>query len=268
ILFFRNFSERRPLRRTGRQRFATLHLCVKVFSSADRFGGVMKNALIATFLIVIAVYFIVPAEADEPAIRHTVLVGGNKAGTEIGTKTGDEWHYSFEYNDRGRGPKTETRIVIGPGQIPVLIENTGVDYYKNAVTEKFSLQDGKATWKNQSEDGSKSVSGKAFFIPMNSAPEETNWLTRALLAAPDHKLALLPDGEASIEKASDLQVQAKGQSLKVTQYRISGLGLMPQAVWLQPNGDLFAIAGSWYSVVLDGWEDSIPALLTAQDQVT
>ena len=114
----------------------------------------MKNALIATFLIVIAVCFVTGAETDQ-TVRHTVILGGNKAGTEIGTKTGDEWHYSFEYNDRGRGPKTETRIVIGPGQIPVLIENTGVDYYKNAVTEKFSLQDGKATWKNQGEDGSR-----------------------------------------------------------------------------------------------------------------
>jgi Amidohydrolase family len=228
----------------------------------------MKRLFAVTLLILISEFSFVFAASDQPTIRHTVILGGNRAGTEIGTKSGDEMHYSFEFNDRGRGPKIETRMRIGAGQIPVLIENTGVDYLKSPVSEKFSIQDGKATWKNQSEDGGKSVPGKAFFISINAVPDETTWLTRALLAAPEHKLALLPDGEASIERASELQVQSRGQSLKVVQYLISGLGLKPQAVWLQPNGDLFAIADSWFSVVLEGWEDSIPTLLKAQDQVT
>lgn len=121
----------------------------------------MKKALVIC-LIAITAYCYARADAEQQTIRHTVLIGGNKAGTEIGTKAGEEWHYSFEFNDRGRGPKIESRMVIGAGQIPMLIENTGVDYLKSPVSEKFSIQDGKATWKNQSEDGSKSVSGKVF----------------------------------------------------------------------------------------------------------
>ena len=42
----------------------------------------------------------------------------------------------------------------------------------------------------------------AFYVPTNSPPEMGGVLARALLKAPDHKLALLPAGEASIELRS------------------------------------------------------------------
>jgi imidazolonepropionase-like amidohydrolase len=203
----------------------------------------------------------------DAALRYTVVLGGNKAGTQVSTKVGNEWHYSYEYNDRGRGPKIEARMLIGAGQIPVVIEDTGVNYLKSPVAEKFSIQNGKATWKNESEDGSKAVSGRAFYLSINGVPEEFAWLARALLAAPGHKLALLPDGEASIERVSEQKVQAKGQSRTVVQYSISGLGLTPSPIWLERDGTLFAIADSWSSTVLEGWEDSVPALLKAQDEV-
>ena len=61
----------------------------------------------------------------------------------------------------------------------------------------------------------RSSNGKAFYASISGATEETGLLAQALLAAPGHKLALLPAGEASIEKRSELKINANGQSRTV-----------------------------------------------------
>lgn len=206
------------------------------------------------------------AGKDTAALRYTVVLGGNKAGTLIHASDGKEWRrYTYEYNDRGRGPKVEEKMILSVDRIPVGIEIKGVDYFKNQVEEKFSFQDGKATWKNQNEDGSRAVAGKAFYLSVNGVPEELAWLAWALLSAPEHKLALLPEGEASIERVSELKFGEKDHARTIVLYSISGLGLTPAPIWLERDGTLFAIADSWSSVVLDGWEDSIASLLKVQD---
>ena len=70
---------------------------------------------------------------------------------------------------------------------------------KAPVEERFELKDGKASWKNRSEQGEQAVTGEAFYMPTNAPPEFFGVLARALLKAPNHTLALLPAGEASIE---------------------------------------------------------------------
>jgi imidazolonepropionase-like amidohydrolase len=91
-------------------------------------------------------------------------------------------------------------------------------------------------------------------------------LAQALLAAPGHKLALLPEGEASIAKLSQLKVTANGQSRTVTQYAISGLGFAPSPIWLEPDGAFFASASPWASTVSEGWESVVPDLIKEQDK--
>ena len=42
---------------------------------------------------------------------------------------------------------------------------------KAPVEEHFEIKDGRASWKNRSEQGEQAVSGKAFYLPMNGPPE-------------------------------------------------------------------------------------------------
>ena len=81
---------------------------------------------------------------------------------------------------------------------------------------------------------------------MNAPPEFLGVLARALLKAPNHKLALLPAGEASIEEAGKASV-ASGKG-DLTQYRITGLGFSPQSIWLDQDGN----AASSIDLVLGG----------------
>ena len=76
--------------------------------------------------------------------------------------------------------------------MPTQYEGRGNDYMKAPVEERFDLKRGKAQWKNRSAQGEKSVTGDAFYVPVNAPPEFTGVLARALLKAPGHKLLLLP----------------------------------------------------------------------------
>src|SRR5207237_8439573 len=117
---------------------------------------------------------------------------------------------------------------------------------KAPVEERFEIKNGRASWKNRSEQGEQAVSGEAFYLPMNAPPEFFGVLARALLKAPNHKLSLLPAGEAMIEQAQKITPSSgKGE---LTGYRITGLGFSPQPIWLDHNGTYVSVY-SWFPVV-------------------
>lgn len=199
--------------------------------------------------------------------RYTFILAGNKAGFESSTRDPDgSLQIHYEFNDRGRGPSVNEKLVAGKDGIPTELANSGVDYLKAPVEEHFSLKNGEANWKNRSEEGRKRVTGKAFYVSISGASEESALLAQALLASPGHKLPLLPEGEASIEKRSEVKVSANGQSRTVVQYAISGLGFTPSPIWLEQDGTFFASVSSWSSIVKEGWEGSVAALIKDQDK--
>ncbi len=207
------------------------------------------------------------APAPDSATRYTFILSGNKAGYESSTRNPDgSLQVHFEFNDRGRGPNVNEKIRTGKDGIPTEIEITGVDYLKAPVDERFSLKQGVASWKNRSEEGQKKISGKAFYASISGATEETGLLAQALLAAPGHKLPLLPEGEASIEKRGDLKINVNGQSRTVSQCAISGLGFSPVPLWLEQDGKFFAFVSTWNSVIPEGWESALADLLKEQDK--
>ena len=201
------------------------------------------------------------------AARYTFILSGNKAGFESSSRNADgSMQIHFEFNDRGRGPNIDERIVAGKDGIPTEIEIKGNDYMKAPVQERFTLRGANARWKNRAEEGEKSVTGKAFYVSISGAAEEAAFLAKALLAAPGHKLRLLPEGEASIEKRGELKVAAGGQSRTVIQYAVTGLGFAPSPVWLEPDGKFFASVSTWSSIVPEGWESAINDLIKEQDK--
>ena len=153
----------------------------------------------------------------------------------------------YSYNDRGRGDHIIATWKTDPAGLPSEYEGHGNDYMKAPIEERFEMKDGRASWKNRSEQGEQPVpvAAGAFYLPMNAPPEFLGVLARALLKAPNHKLSLLPAGEASIEKGTSV-TSGKGE---LTQYRITGLGFSPQSIWLDHAGNTAASISSWFSVV-------------------
>src|SRR5262245_29423570 len=148
----------------------------------------MRHLLVAVALLASAA----PCRAaDAPqSVRYVVVTVGRPAGEQVVRTTANgEIDATYEFNDRGRGPKLASHIVVGPASIPTRVETTGNDYLKNAVDEHFAVADGKASWSNASERGDAPVdaAARAFYVSQTGLPIEGALLARALLAAPGNR---------------------------------------------------------------------------------
>ena len=176
--------------------------------------------LFITFVLALAAIAQLSAEQRSDKI----LIQGNTAGTQtLQTDAAGVTRVEYSYNDRGRGDHIIATWKLDAAGVPTEYEGRGNDYMKAPVEERFDIKDGKAHWKNRSEQGEQSVTGEAFYIPVNAPPEFTGVLARALLKAPGHKLRLLPAGEASIEESGKLGVKDVTGKAELIQYRIIGL---------------------------------------------
>jgi hypothetical protein len=206
---------------------------------------------------------IAPTAVD--TVRHVVLLGGRAAGLQRSwtAPDGARW-FAFQYVDRGRGPDLAERVVLDARGLPRAIAVDGVDYVKRAVHERFDRVGRAVTWASGWDRGRREVPPGAFYQSTNGAPGETALLARALLASPTHRLAMLPSGEASIERIGERAIAADGRTRVVVQYALSGLDFAPQVVWLDRDGALFARGSGAFMIIREGWESVASTLLEAQ----
>src|SRR5438874_9780861 len=180
-------------------------------------------AAIAVVLLAYQLFRLNPAFQQLSNAKRTdkIFIQGNQAGTQIVEgQAGGAMHAEYSYNDRGRGDHIMATWKLDGAGVPVEYEGRGNDYMKAPIEEHFEIKNGRASWKNRSEQGEQPVTGEAFYLPMNAPPEFFAVLARALLKASNHKLALLPAGEATIERAA----RVTSGNFELTEYRISGLG--------------------------------------------
>ena len=203
---------------------------------------------------------------DAKQTRYAVLIMEKPAGMQTSTVAADgSRNLSYEFNDRGRGPKLTATVRLDDAGVPTSIKMDGVDYIKSPVAENFTFADGVARWKNSSEAGEQKLAGRAFYLSTQGLPEELGWLARALLQAPGQRMALLPAGEASIKRGDELTVGDGANKRRVTAYLIEGLGFSPSTVWLDDDRAFFASVDRFYAAVREGWESSVPKLLEKQE---
>jgi hypothetical protein len=106
-----------------------------------------------------------------------IMIQGNPAGNQTTqTDAAGLTHVEYSYNDRGRGDHITATWKLDAAGVPTEYEGRGNDYMKAPVEERFDLKNGKAHWKNRSEQGEQAVTGEAFHIPVNAPPEFTGVL--------------------------------------------------------------------------------------------
>ena len=222
----------------------------------------MNRTLILPALLLVAAQATPPK--TESVLRYDFLMGAGKAGAQVLTTRGNERTVQFEFNDRGRGPKSDSLFVIDQRGFPTSIRTTGNDYYKVPVTETLQTDGAKTTWANGAEKGS-ATDASALYVGMYSPPEGDAVIARALIAAPGNKLRLLPSGEASIRRIRDLTLTEGDRKEHLTLYAINGFGFIPSTVWLDDNHELFAEVSAWSSTIREGWDSSAKTLLATED---
>src|SRR5438034_6869808 len=223
---------------------------------------VIGTAVIAFGLLAYQLFRSTSGQLSAKQRTDKILIQGNTAGTQTVERQPDgAVRAEYSYNDRGRGEHITATWKLDGAGVPLEYDGHGNDYMKAPVEEHFEIKNGRASWKNRSEQGEQAVSGEAFYLPMNPPPEIFGVLARALLKAPNHKLPLLPAGEATIERVATVTI-GNGE---LTEYRITGLGFSPQPIWLDHKGTSASVS-SWFSVVPDGSESSIAQLRDAQQK--
>ena len=84
-----------------------------------------------------------PADIPANAERYSMLMMGNLAGQQaVWTATDGTVHMFFQFNDRGRGPKTTSILKLDASGIPLSETVTGNDYLKSSVNENYNLDAG------------------------------------------------------------------------------------------------------------------------------
>ena len=208
-----------------------------------------------------------PADIPTTAQRYSFLLMGNLAGQQaVWTAADGALHIFFQFNDRGRGPKTTSILKLNANGIPVSEVIHGNDYMKATVDETYSLDAGTARWKNDDEQGEKKVSAPAFYSSLNGGPYEIALLAHAA-EQNGGKIALLPEGEARVEHVTELDVEAAGHKKYVALHAATGLDFSPTYFWLDDTGKFFATVDTWGTVIPEGWEAAAPTLLAAQNKV-
>ena len=209
-----------------------------------------------------------PSDIPANAERFSVLTMGNLAGQQAVWTTPDgKVHMFYQFNDRGRGPKTTTVLTLDANGVPTSEAVDGNDYLKSTVSEKYSLQAETARWKNDYEEGEKALHAPAMYVSINGAPAEIGFLVRGALAN-GGKLALLPEGEAKVQRVAERQLLNGDQKRTLSLYAITGLDFSPTFVWLDDEKRFFAVLNFWSAIILEGWEKAAPVLQEAQDQLT
>jgi imidazolonepropionase-like amidohydrolase len=207
------------------------------------------------------------ARAQAPTRIDPVLTTGKVVGQQSVEAIGDaRVRAEYAYNDRDHGDHIVATWSLDVNGIPIAYEAHGNDYMKAPIDERFAIENGHATWKDSHRSGQQAIAGAAFYMPANPPPEFYGVLARALLKAKNHRLALLPEGTATIDAASSARVDTRGDLPGWSQYRIGGIDFMPISVWLGRDGATTAFASVWLSTVAAGHEGALLQVLDAQDE--
>ncbi|HJU99661.1 MAG TPA: amidohydrolase family protein [Burkholderiaceae bacterium] len=177
----------------------------------------------------------------------------------------------FSYKDNGRGPELEEQFRVGADGTMTEYTVKGSSTFGNAVNEHFERKGDQAQWKATSEQGSKTVSGPAAYLPLNSSFEVVSANITALAATADGKLPLLPSGTLSQRVLDTVEVTgddaAHPQTQTVQLLAQTGIGLSPSFYWATTGARprLFGVVIPGFATMLEqGWQHNGTALAARQ----
>ena len=187
-----------------------------------------------------------PKDVPASATLYEVQLLEKPAGQMAAWSTPDgKLHVFFQFNDRGRGPKTYSAFSLDPEGVPTAEEIEGNDYMKDPIHESFAIRDAVASWKNKAEEGSRKLEKPAFYVSIFGSPLEGALLANAALQR-GGTLPLLPEGEVRAERVTKLP--------QATLVSLTGIDLSPDYLWLDADGRLFASWSGWFGLIRAGEE--------------
>jgi hypothetical protein len=197
-------------------------------------------------------------------VYTVVMSGGNKGEMSVADDGNGQRRTVLRFEDRGRGPDLLTRSQVDQRGWLQSFSVEGLSYAKRSVNESFETRGQQATWTSAADKGESRAGG--YYIANQATAEDLASLARALLAAPNATVPLLPTGQARIEKVMQQELKNAAGSTTPTLYLVHGVDLQPASIWLDDKGELFANGSHWLAVIKKGYEANLTELLEAQDK--
>ncbi len=209
----------------------------------------------------------VPVRQAASTVTRVVVSAGRPSGHSIATTQPDgTMSVVLQVLINGRGPKFDATIHLAPDGTLSSFSASGHYEMGTRLEERFTREGRRARWKSEEEQGEREIDGSAFFLPIADLPDARGLLAGALLKA-GGRLALLPDGEARLDKIGEATVSdANGQTRRVVGYAITGVEMTPLPVWMNEDGTWFGNVKPSFSVIPKGWERAIEPLLAKQGE--
>lgn len=136
--------------------------------------------------------------------------------------------------------KIDETVTTNEKGLPINFTATGVSPFGAPIDEKFTWQDGIATWESNKEDGQIKALEDYFYLPANSAGAVENLLVRSMLKSMTNSVDLIPSGTARLKKLKTITIKNGDLTNEVSLYALSGLNFNPDFSWYDSDGNFFA----------------------------
>jgi hypothetical protein len=229
----------------------------------------MKQLLLTSFLCLLLLSFCESPkeEVDFSEASYTIFFGDKDAGYQ--TSTRDEsgtYRYTYEFNDRGRGPRYEEAFTLNENGVIDQLTIIGYNYLKDSVNEQFSSGDGVASWDSNSEQGSFSFDGEAFYSSNYGSFANMEHLVRKLLIEEDQTIDLLPSGTAKLSNTYNFPGNDT-LNIELRLIELTGLSFTPNYLWMDTDDRFFAFTSSWFVCIRDEYTNLTEDLKAYQQNI-
>ncbi|WP_369976294.1 amidohydrolase family protein [Xanthomonas bundabergensis] len=205
------------------------------------------------------------APAANPPQSLLLIANGETAGYLKAAANGDTYEVDYHVDNNGRGPKHHETIVLGEHALPLAWSVTGTSLMGGQVAERYRWHDGVAEWNSQADSGRSAQPHPMLYITNDSSPWAMWTYAKALLAAPGHRLDVLPSGRMQLELVGTLALpgQAGAPPLQARLLRLSGLDLEPHYLAVDADGALLADLDDDAVAIRDGYQAQLATLTDA-----
>lgn len=227
----------------------------------------MRRASAALIVLITVTTGARTAEAAETK-RYSVISGGEKVGSLEAVVDGEVTTIDYMVRNNGRGPTLTERIGTDASGNVVNWAIEGESTFGSAIDEEYVWADGAARWKSQSGSGETAADAPPVYIANDASPWEVGVYARAALASEDRRIDVLPGGTLKVDLLGEMQLGEGQAAMPVRIIALSGLGLRPNFVLIDEDGDLASTLGANSVTVREGFEDAFEELTALSSTLT
>lgn len=213
--------------------------------------GMRKNLKII-FLLLFIVCFRCEEKGQEEEVEkvvYEVIFRGSLAGNYEKWRVGkQDFQYTYNYSDRGRGPDFEESITITDQGMISAQSIKGVNYRKTPIEEYFEQEAGLARWKNSRTESESQIAGDQLYFRYDGSPAIYEILAQGLLQSDDNEIDLFPEGEVVLAKTFSITLSNR---IDVQLLMILGLDMNPTYLWMKDRQMVGKISGNLHIVRKD-----------------